>query len=42
MTSPFPPAPFEPSPDFREWLDRLAGNALPPRPQPTPENEPDE
>jgi hypothetical protein len=38
----FPPAPFEPSPDFRAWLDWLAGTAPPPRPQPDKQGPHDE
>jgi hypothetical protein len=41
MASPFPDRPFEPSPEFREWLDRLVGNGPPPKPTPIPED-PDE
>lgn len=37
----FPPAPFEPSPDFSAWLDTLVGKPLPPVTLPIPE-EPDE
>jgi hypothetical protein len=34
----FPPAPFQPSPDFVAWLDSLPPSSLPPQPLPIPED----